>query len=90
MKTALFLLLTFVSACEFEGGGVVDIDKNKTIECTDSRDGEVFTFNTNTMRDTRIGITTSSSFKVTDIKGQTRNFNDGTTGYLKCTIKQGE
>jgi len=77
------IIVLLLAGCTIEGGGVVEGDLNKQMTCTDFRDGEVFTFNTNNITSTRIGFGVSPSVRLIDDSGRERAISDD-MDYLKC------
>lgn len=80
------LIIAFIclAGCTMEGGGVSAEDLNKTVTCTDTRDGETFSFNTNSVTNTRIGIGAPTSFDVTTDDGRKMTINSSMEAWLKC------
>lgn len=83
-KTTLILASLFLSACTMEGS-LSESSKNKNVKCTDTRDGEVFTYNTNTATNVRIG-TSGGSLDVVDSNGVSRHLSSPMELYLKCVV----
>lgn len=86
MKTLIiFLALSLtLSGCLNFGGKLSEESKNKTVRCTDLRDGEVFTYKSNTVTNIRIG--TDSSFDFVDTKGNKRTARASHEVFLKCKL----
>jgi len=61
---------------------LAESDRNKTVTCTDTRDGEVFQFSTNDV-EMRIG-TNGIVTDVVDSKGIQRHITDRSEAWLKC------
>jgi len=87
-KIALLLVVTWsallAAGCTVDGGELAESDRNKVMTCKDTRDGEVFQFNTNTIRNFRFGIGAPSSFDVTTFDGREMTLNSEMEAWLKC------
>jgi len=59
-------------------------DENKTKICTDIRDGEVFSFNTNTVTNMRAGFGAPSTFDMVTTGGKKMTLSSAMAAYLKC------
>lgn len=59
-------------------------DRNKVFTCTDTRDGEVFSFNSNDITEIRHGIGANGHMKFTDLKGVERTIPANADAWLKC------
>jgi hypothetical protein len=79
-----FLIALLCSSCTVKNAEVAGHDKNKIMDCKDTRDGETFSFNTNTVRDISVGIGGDSSFTVTTLDGKEKKFNSNMEAYIKC------
>lgn len=55
-----------------------------TMHCLDTRDGEKWTYHTDTVRDIRQGWGAPHSMTVTDGDGRTRHLNAQMEAWLKC------
>lgn len=87
---AIILTLLLVSGCTINGGDVVKEDLNKIIICKDTRDGETFSFNTNTVTNSRQGFGAVSSIDIITDDGKQMTISDDMNSWLKCnksTIK---
>jgi hypothetical protein len=84
MKVLVIGLLTLtLPACTMDGS-VAD-EQPKTMECKDTRDGEVFRFDSSTVRDVRIGILGAEScLTLTDSDGATRTLCEKAAQFIKC------
>ena len=84
MKKILLVLFSigFV-ACTFESS-ITDDTRNKIATCTDTRDGEQFSFNTNDITNVRYGIGAAHSLTVVDFTGKTRYLTGDMESYIKC------
>lgn len=80
---AIIAIMPIFSGCGFEGK--YSGKKSQTMHCIDFRDGEQFTFNTDTIRDVVIGIGTQSHFALTDNKGNIRILSSELSASIKCT-----
>jgi hypothetical protein len=87
-KIALLLAVCWsavlAAGCTMEGGELAEKDRNKVMTCKDTRDGEVFQFNTNTIRNVRAGIGAPSSFDVTTFDGREMTLTSDTEAWIKC------
>jgi hypothetical protein len=79
-----FLIALLCSSCTVEGVDVAEHDKNKIIDCKDTRDGDAFSFNTNTVKDVRAGIGAPTTFTVTTLDGKEKHLSSDMEAYLKC------
>lgn len=86
MAIALISLLC-LQGCTVDGGDVAEHDKNKIMECTDTRDGEKFSFNTNDVKNVRQGIGAPSAFDVTTTDGKEKTLSSDMETFLKCEKK---
>ena len=69
-------------------GCTVDADiqhSNKHMLCTDIRDGETFSYRTNTAHNARMGWGSDSSVDIIDDNGTERTLTSSMTAYWKCT-----
>lgn len=82
-NVVLGLMMALTTACTFSSGVSDDI-KNKQMVCTDTRDGEVFGFNTNNITNVRIGYGAETSFDVVDDTGLKRTLYKSMQLFLKC------
>ena len=64
--------------------GKIEVERNKKMICKDTRDGETFSFNTNSVTNARLGIGADHSFDVTDNNGKKRTLTSNMEAYLKC------
>lgn len=81
MKKVLLSCLLIVG-CTVEGK-LTDDSKNKWMQTTDTRDGEVFYYNTNTIHDIRIGFGAESSYKIVTTKDDTLLFHTNMESWMK-------
>lgn len=58
--------------------------KNKQVSCVDTRDGETFQFNTNSIYDVRVGYGADTSFSLTDDDGKKRTLTSSMEVFMKC------
>lgn len=79
----IFLL----SGCSIEGQ-LPEGEQNKLMVCKDFRDGETFSFNTNTITDIRVGIGSPTTFKIITISGEVKTLSSSMEAYLKCKEKR--
>lgn len=77
-------LISALSGCIDFAGKIADEDLNMLATCTDTRDGEVFTFNTNDIFNIRRSFS-GGSFEVKDSNGIDRVFTERMELYIKCT-----
>jgi len=66
-----------------DGGKISEQDRNRIMTCTDIRDGRVFKFNTNTIKNVRIGIGAPDSFDITTLNNKSMTLTSDMQ-YLKC------
>ena len=86
MNTVKILLVIFFiifTGCTVESE-VSESSLNKHCICKDFRDGEVFEFNTNDIRNVRVGIGTTTGFDVKDSNGKERFLSSDMDEYIKC------
>ena len=89
-KTALrfgvsALIVLLGSACTMEGKPV---DNGKTTYCTDTRDGEKFSFKSSSVRNARIGMLGADTCAdITVSTGETRTLCKSQEAYIKCVSK---
>ena len=57
---------------------------DKHMFCTDTRDGETFSFETRTAHNGRMGIGTGSAVDIVDDTGRTRTLTQTMEAYWKC------
>jgi len=69
-------------------GELPEGELNKLMMCKDFRDGETFSFNTNTITDIRVGIGVPTTFKITTVSGETKILSSSMESYLKCNEKR--
>lgn len=75
-----YLILLLLVGCTISGR--VE-DKNQWIICKDTRDGEIFYYNTDSVHDVRVGIGIYSA-KLVTTKNDTIMINQNSNIYLKC------
>ena len=81
----VMLLLCFVAVgCTVDGGSVVKEDLNKIVICKDARDGEIFSFNSNTITNVRRGFGAPGSVDITTDDGKKMTLSDDMSLWLKC------
>lgn len=88
MTKNLILLVAVItlSGCLVVGGEVKDTEKNKTVTCVDTRDGETFTFNTNNTKNIKVNILKNTAcYDLKDDKGVERHICSVDKTYLKCS-----
>ena len=84
-RNALLLVcILLVAGCTIDGGSVVEADKNKIIRCVDTRDGAVFSFNSSTITNLRIGIGAPGSFDMVTVNGKRMTLNSYMEAWIKC------
>jgi hypothetical protein len=88
-KTALrfgvsALIVLLAAGCTMNGGEVSDKDRNKIMTCKDTRDGETFSFNTNTITNIRRGIGAPHTFDVVTTDGKSMSLSTDMEAWLKC------
>jgi len=79
----IFTIIAFVS-CEQKAEGIVERQKNKMMKCVDTRDGEVFYFNTNTVHNIYIGYGAPPRYDIVTTNGDTMRLKSDMEIYLKC------
>ena len=80
----IIAMLVLISACTSRSD-LSDKSRNQVHRCTDTRDGEEFTYNTNTITNVRAGwLGADSSFELTDMEGNKRYVQSSDTSWLKC------
>lgn len=93
IKTALRFgvsasIVLLAGGCTMKGGDIDEKDRNKLMVCKDFRDGEMFSFNTNTITNVRIGVGAPSAFDVTTTDGKKKTLSSTMEAWLKCENKQ--
>jgi len=83
MKILAIVFFTLISACTYQAE-VSEEDINNHVTCTDTRDGEVFSFHAKNMSNIRVGMDGYASMDIIDDKGNKRSVNNGMEIYLKC------
>jgi len=84
---ALLLTVTTVS-CTMDGS-LSDDSENKIVRCKDTRDGEVFTYASDSVKNVRIGIGAPTTIEFVDMSGRERTMSTEDNKYWKCKeIKQ--
>lgn len=82
-KVFIFITCLSLAACSVQG----ELDqsgKNKLMSCKDTRDGETFAYNTNTITDICIGIGAPTTFKIVTTTGKHMTLNSNMDAYIKC------
>lgn len=83
-KTVMQLIIALmVLGCTVDAK-VSEKDLNKTITCTDTRDGTSFAFNTSNVTNVRAGFGADHSFDVVDNDGVFHRMTSRMEVYLKC------
>lgn len=82
-KLVVVLATLLLTGCGVQGE-VADEDKNKTVTCVDTRDGETFSFNTTSVKNIVKGFDGITTFDVTDSTGTVRKLNSNMEVFLKC------
>lgn len=85
----LFSILLVLGGCSFEAK-VAEEYENVNMSCTDTRDGETFTYNTDTLKDMQVTLSGSYSFNIRDDTGKLRWFTEMSEVYYKCTTTDGK
>jgi len=83
ITTGLFIAALVLTGCTVKAH-VSEEDANKLMVCTDTRDGEVFSFNTNTVTNMRAGFGVPSSFDILTTEGKEMTLNNNMEAWLKC------
>ena len=80
----LIISLLLISGCTMKAE-VSEDDLNKIKICTDTRDGEVFSFNTNSMTNVRAGFGgAESSVDIVTFEGKKMTVYARMEAYIKC------
>lgn len=79
----LLLITVLLAGCTVEGRVVDPSDKLTT--CTDTRDGETFSYRTRDVSKVRIGFGTDSYIEVTDTAGKFRRLFQSEAAHWKCS-----
>ncbi len=82
-RYSVIFMIILLSGCTFDSG-VSEESKNKVMTCTDTRDGETFTFKTNDITNARVGFISDTSFDVVDLSGVKRTLTKSMELYIKC------
>ena len=77
------VLILLLVACTLDGE-MDENSRNRLIKCTDTRDGEIFYYNTNTVTNVRVGIGAPTSFDIMITDGKRMTLNSDMEVYLKC------
>lgn len=80
--TKLFIVACLLS-CTVRGQ-VAEEHKNMLMRCTDSRNDEVFLFNTDDVKDIRVGTDGPVSVELTDTEGRERHILKTEEAWIKC------
>lgn len=70
------------------GSKIAEKDLNKIMDCIDFRDGEKFSFNTNSMTNIRIGIGIPTTVDIVTESGKKMTYNTEMDAYIKCEERQ--
>ena len=84
IKTSLLVACLLTVGCTMDGGEVAQKDLSKTITCKDTRDGEMFSFNTDTITNIRRGVGAPTSFDMTTNDGKQITLSSDMEAWLKC------
>lgn len=87
IKITSVALIVFLSTGCTVNAEISDEDKNKIITCTDTRDGEVFSFNTDTVTNMRAGFGSPSTYDMVTTDGKKMTLSSDMAAYLKCVDK---
>lgn len=79
---AIFLII-LISSCELQQA---EESKNRMMVCTDTRDGEVFRYNTNNITNIHMSISGVTSFNITTTNGDIKLLKSSMEVYLKCKV----
>lgn len=84
MKCILIIIALLISGCGFKGEISFDDGKeNAWVEVTDTRDGEVFYYNNNTITNPMRGVGTASSINIVTSEGKKMTITTDMMTYLK-------
>lgn len=90
MRIIYTLLLTFISllmtGCTVEGQ-LAEESKNVINVCKDTRDGEIFSYNSNTIKNVRVGVGAPTSMDIVTITGKKKTLTSDMVEFIKCEIK---
>lgn len=79
------VLLFLIGACTMKSDV---IDDGKTNFCTDSRDGEKFSFKTSSVKSVMVGMLGAEScFDITDSNGKDRTLCKSQEAFIKCVSR---
>ncbi len=88
MKTRYILFTTIaflMNGCITVKGEIAEEDRSKIMDCTDTRDGERFSFSAKTVTNVRVSILTEDgSLDLIDMNGTKRSITKSMEKYLKC------
>ena len=76
-----WIIILMLTGCTMDASVVHD---DKHMVCTDTRDGETFSFENRTAHNARMGIGTESSVDIVDDSGRTRTLTKSMEAYWKC------
>lgn len=82
-RIILILLVVMASGCTAKAE-ISEEDKNKTMSCKDTRDGERFSFRTNDITDIRAGLGAPTSMSIVTLKGKKMTVTSSMEAWLKC------
>ena len=78
----IILLVCLMTGCTTSGN--ISETGNKLMECKDTRDGEVFRFNTKTITNIRVGFLAPTTFDLVTLDGRKKSLSDQAEAWLKC------
>ena len=91
MKTFILICLLIFCGCEGTMRGEYSGPENLVWECIDSRDGEKFKYNTDTISNVRIGFGGSSSrYDIVILTGEKKIMDSRFEEWIKCFICERE
>ena len=83
-KIVLVLLAAFaVQGCSLKAE-VAQKDINKRMSCSDTRDGQTFTFKASTIANATVGVGADTCFDITTDSGTKMNLCKSHEAWLKC------
>lgn len=86
MNKILFISILIgqlITGCSVSGE-VSQNDLNKVVTCKDVRNGDVFSFNTSSITNVRVGFDGQPSFDIVTNNGRRININKKMDTWLKC------
>lgn len=82
--SSIFTCILLLTGCTFGGASVTEKDLSKSMICTDTRDGEIFRFNTNSITNIRTGFGTPTTMDLITDTGEHKTISSNMETWLKC------